>query len=180
MANPKRMRKEISYRKALVSDALRLSILYKQVYIQTYGKDGVSTEFANFISKQFAVDRIEQVIRNNPNQVMVAVYKDNLVGVAEIEYNKESPIGDIVAPELSKLYILEWFCGMGVGHGLLNMAEETVRAAGFDTIWLWVYIHNQRAINFYVRQEYQWIGNAFFQMEVNNYENKVMIKNLSA
>ncbi len=172
------MVKEISFRKALVGDALRLSILYKQVYIQTYGKEGVSTEFANFISKQFAVDRIEEIICNNPNQVMVAVYKDNLVGVAEIEYEKQSPVGNIIAPELSKLYILEWFCGMGVGHGLLKMAEATVKAAGFNKIWLWVYILNQRAISFYERQQYEWIGNAFFQMEVNRYENKVMLKNL--
>jgi hypothetical protein len=36
-------------RKATVADSKKLSILYKTVYIQTYGTDGVSDEFANFI-----------------------------------------------------------------------------------------------------------------------------------
>jgi len=172
------MRKDISFRKAVPSDSLRLSILYKQVYIQTYGTEGVTTEFANFITKQFAVEKIEQTISSHPDNIVVAVYKDNLVGVAEIEFDKKCPVGNIIAPELNKLYILEWFCGMGVGYGLLSEVENTVRSAGIKEIWLWVYVLNERAISFYERQDYKWIGNAFFQMEFNRYENKVMLKRL--
>ena len=45
-------------------------------------------------------------------------------------------------------------------------------------MWLWVLITNERAISFYEKQNYKWIGNASFQMETNNYENKVMLKEL--
>lgn len=79
---------DIIYRKANLSDANKLSILLKQVYIQTYGTEGVSDEFAK----------------------------------------------------------------------------------------LWVLDSNLRAIAFYERQHYKWIGNAPFQMEKNLYNNKVMWK----
>ncbi len=172
------MRTAFTYRKAEPGDALRLSVLYKQVYIQTYGTVGVSTEFANFITKQFAVERIEGVIANQPDNLYVAVYKDNLVGVAEIDFDKQCPLNNIVAPEINKLYVLEWFTGKGVGHGLMAAAERMLASKGAPQVWLWVYVLNTRAIAFYERQGYEWIGNASFQMEFNSYENKVMLKQL--
>lgn len=172
------MNDTITYRNALMEDALKLSVLYKQVYIQTYGTEGVSDEFARFITGQFAVERLEDTILRYPGHIIVAAYKDNLVGVAEIELEKRCPLQDIVAPELNKLYILEWFCGRGIGYRLLAEAEQTVRAKGIREMWLWVLESNKRAISFYERRQYKDIGQASFQMEVNRYENRVMLKQL--
>lgn len=170
----------IIYRQALAADVLKLSILYKTVYIQTYGTEGVSDEFANFIMKQFAPERLAEIIANDPDRITVAEYRNNLVGVAELEFEKASPVGNIVAPELNKLYLLEWFCGKGIGYGLLNQAEQIVRSKGIREIWLWVLSANTRAVSFYERQRYRTIGKAFFQMEQNRYENDVMVKQLVA
>lgn len=168
----------IEYRKAHLGDVKKLSILFKQVYIQTYGIEGVSDEFANFITKQFSEERLSQAIEKHGDNFIVAEYKGNLVGVVEIEFDKKCPINNIIAPELNKLYILEWFCGMGIGYRLLNEAENLVKAKGAKEMWLWVLVSNERAVSFYERQNYEWIGNASFQMEVNNYDNKIMLKSL--
>jgi diamine N-acetyltransferase len=173
------MTKDIIYRKAQSADALKLSILYKQVYIQTYGTEGVSDEFANFVTRQFAAERLEHIILNHPENIMVADYKNNLLGVAEIEFAKKCPVNNIIAPELNKLYIMERFCGQGIGHELLKAAEKTILSKGEKEMWLWVLESNDRAIAFYEKQGYQHIGNASFQMEVNQYDNKVMLKQLS-
>lgn len=165
---------QIEYRKANSSDIVKLSVLFKQVYIATYGVEGVSDEFANFITKQFAPERLEGILDN----LTVAAYKNNLVGVAEIQMEKKCPVGDLIAPELNKLYILEWFCGRGIGEQLLEMAESMVKAKGIDKIWLWVLDSNSRAINFYRKHGYKDIGQASFQMEVNSYDNLVMVKEL--
>ncbi|MBK6819108.1 MAG: hypothetical protein IPG85_05695 [Bacteroidetes bacterium] len=80
------MEKEIIYRKA---PQMLLSFLtFKTVYIQTYGINGVSDEFANFITKQFSVERLRSLIEMNPDTIIVADYIGNLVGVVEIEFNK--------------------------------------------------------------------------------------------
>ena len=86
------MRKEINYRQANLSDIKKLSILFKQVYIQTYGKEGVSDEYANFITKQFSEERLKELIIQHSDCLIVAEYKGNLVGVAEIEFNKKMKI----------------------------------------------------------------------------------------
>lgn len=172
------MSTEIIYRSAVPADVKKLSILYKQVYIQTYGTEGVSDEFANFITVQFAVERLQQIIQQHPGTIIVAEYKGNLVGVAEVEMDKKCPVNNIVAPELNKLYILEWFCGKGIGHRLQSEAEAFVRSKGSTAMWVWVLATNQRAVSFYEKQQYKTIGNASFQMEKNSYENLVMLKQL--
>lgn len=172
------MNDPIIVRRARVSDALKLSILCKTVYIQTYGTEGVSDEFANFIEVRFAPSNLERTIVTNANSLAVAEFNGNLVGVVEIAYGNSCPIGNIVAPELNKLYVLDWFCGKGVGYKLLKMSETMVREQGASQMWLWVLSSNQRAISFYERQNYEWIGNASFQMEKNKYDNKVMVKQL--
>lgn len=172
------MDNNFQYRNARPDDAIKLSVLLKVVYIQTYGIEGVSDEFANFITKQFSVERILNLIHEQPDAILVAEYQNNLVGVCEITFAKQSPVGHITAPELNKLYILESFCGKGIGYHLLELAENTARSKGEKQMWLWVLKSNQRAIHFYKRQDYHIIGKALLEMETNTYENEVMCKEL--
>ncbi|MBC2844105.1 GNAT family N-acetyltransferase [Winogradskyella flava] len=168
----------ITIRKAVIEDSRKLSILYKQVYIKTYGTDGVSDEFANFIVEQFSVSRIEKTIASNPNHIIVAEYKNNLIGVLEIEFDKKCHSTEIIAPELNKLYILEWFCNTGVGEKLLKEAERTLISLNIKQYWLWVLDSNLRAISFYKKHSFKIVGRAPFTMEENTYNNIVMIKKL--
>lgn len=172
------MTDHIAYRPAVIDDALCLSILFQQVYIHTYGTEGVTWEYANFITRKFSPDRLRQTMITHPGNLMVATYKNNLIGVLELELGKQSRAGDIIGPEVSKLYVLEHFCGKGVGTGLLHAAEQYVQSGGANKIWLEVYTLNARAINFYKKRGYQFAGVALFEMEENTYENFVMYKDL--
>lgn len=172
------MIKEIIYRKAVSADALRLSVLCKQVFIDTYCTEGINNESANFITKEFSVERIEKIIGNNSINVILATYKDNIVGVAEFEFNKECPANKIIAAELNKLYILERFCGIGIGYNLLKEVENLINLKGESEYWLSVLSVNYRAVTFYERQGFEWIGNFDFKIEFNSYDNKVMFKKI--
>ncbi|MEH6765105.1 MAG: GNAT family N-acetyltransferase [Aequorivita antarctica] len=168
--------KNISFGKAKLSDSLRISILMKTVYIQTYAVDGITFEFANFITKRFSPEHIENIIKENPNRLIIAFQDENPIGVAEIIYNSNCPIRKIAVPELSKLYVLERFYGTGIGYRLMKEVEREVCKNGFTQLNLEVYIKNIRALAFYERQGYVSIGNVNFPMEFNTYENFIMNK----
>jgi len=169
---------EIIYKRAEITDAFRISILFKQVYIQVYGVEGITIEFANFITKRFSPELIKETITRNPDSLIVAYFKGNPVGVAEIIYDSLCKIRNIEAAELSKLYVLERFYGKGIGYELLNRVEEQLKDKGHEELFLEVYAYNDRAISFYERQNYSIIGDTLFQMEFNTYENKLMTKRL--
>lgn len=171
---------EITYRRATIADARKLSVLYTQCYIHAYAVDGVSDEYANYTTSHFSPERISGTIADHPGCIIVAEYEGNLVGVAEIEFNSQCPIGELVAPELSKLYVLQWFCSKGIGHQLLKESERYLRENGEHEVWLWAWDQNPRAISFYKRQGYQIIGPALCPMEQNDYINIVMQKQLAS
>ena len=169
----------IIYRYANLSDVKKLSILLKQVYIHIYGTEGVSDEFANFITDKFSEEIITRNISLIPEQYIVADNDSNLVGAVEILFDAISPIGNIKAPELSKLYILDWYCGKGIGTKLIEETEKTIKSKGYLEYWLWVLISNERAISFYNKHGFKSMGTALFHMEKNTYNNFVMHKSIA-
>ena len=145
---------EISFGKAKLTDSLRISILLKTVYIQTYAVDGVTFEFANFITKRFSIEHIESIIKENPLQLVIAYQNENPIGVAEIIFDSTCPIRNISIPELSKLYVLERFYGKGIGLGLLEWVENQLINNGFKELNLEVWKQNERAIAFYKKHKF--------------------------
>ena len=166
----------ISYGEAKLSDALRISILLKTVYIQAYALNGITFEFANFITKRFSEEYIKNAIQENPDQFIVAYKNDNPVGVAEVFYKGNCPVRKTEVPELSKLYVLERFYGQGIGAELLKRAEKKVVEKGLDELNLIVWIRNPRAIAFYKKQGYEVLAEVDFPMETNTYKNFAMNK----
>lgn len=168
----------IEYRPAYRDDVERLIVLLHQVYIQTYAIDGITHEFTNFINQRFSKSYLNESISHNPNQFIVAYYKNNPVGIAEILLNRTCPGFQKELPELSKLYVLERFTGTGVGFGLLQQAELKLKTGGFNELWLEVWQENPRARAFYERQGFSVIGESLFPMSENTYHNFVMHKSL--
>lgn len=169
----------ISFGYAKSSDALRISILLKTVYIQTYALEGITFEFSNFITKRFASESIEKSILENSKQFIIAYYNQNPIGVAEVFYNCKCSITNDSVSELSKLYLLERFYGRGIGYGLLKEVEKEVKRQEISKLNLEVYIKNTRAIDFYKKQGFITIGYSNFPMEVNTYKNLIMQKSLT-
>ena len=168
----------VNLRPPVREDVRKLSVLYKQVYIQTYGIEGVSQEFADFITEQFSEDVIIEKLNSKEHLLLIAEYKNNPIGVLEVVFDRSNPLNELICPEINKLYILERFCHLGIGSRLMQMAEEQIKALGHQHVWLWVLATNDRAVNFYEKHRYDWIGNSYFQMSENRYENKVMTKAL--
>ena len=159
-------------------DVLQLSILLKQVYIDTYGVEGVSAEFANYIDQEFSTERLIKNLDSSDINIWVADYKTNLIGALQLEHDRACPIGQFSSSEIKRLYVLRNFSGLGVGRALLEAAETHMSKINQKTSWLWTLSSNQRALDFYTKSGYEKIGKASFQMEVNQYENIVMTKDL--
>jgi ribosomal protein S18 acetylase RimI-like enzyme len=166
------------YSPAKVSDCVLLSTLFKTVYIETYGTEGVTQEFVSFMEQQFSKQKISNDIESKNHDLLVAYFNDNPVGVIQVEYNRLCPVNNFTSPEINKLYVLRNFYGKGVGQNLMVLAEKEIINKGYNQVWLWVLKSNQRANRFYQKQGFKQIGIADFQMDVNTYTNNVMIKEL--
>ena len=175
-SNLKYMNDNITYGKAKLSDSLRISLLFKTIYFQTYESKGVTFEFANFVTQRFSPENIEKIIQSEKTDLIVAYIEDNPIGAAQINYDTLCKIRKTPVTELDKLYVLPNYHGKGVGAGLMRQVEEILRAKGIKEVNLIVYIHNQKAVKFYQKTGFVTLGNFDYQMEENSYVNLVMNK----
>jgi ribosomal protein S18 acetylase RimI-like enzyme len=78
------------------------------------------------------------------------------------------------AVELERIYADPKLIGAGVGKTLLNTCIKLARAEGFQTLWLGVWEHNERAIEFYYRQGFIDVGEHPFTLGTDVQTDRIM------
>ncbi len=58
--------------------------------------------------------------------------------------------------ELTAIYLLEEYLGLGIGHALITEAEQQWRASGYDVAVLWVLESNEGTRRFY--EQHGWVA----------------------
>jgi len=166
---------KISIRNAALDDAVNITVLKQQVWISTYAVEGIRQEFSDYVLSEFTVENERQNLHDLNVQIVVAMQGRHLIGCAEFNLKPSSPNDTMAAcPELTVLYVLERFVGRGVGQQLLDSALIELKTMGFGHVWLTVYHENERANCFYNKNGFHQIGEAFFEMDGNQYKNWIL------
>lgn len=169
---------KISFNQAKKEESKLISVLFKTVYIEAYAEEGITSELVNYMEKRFSEDHIYNIIKEKPQQLIIAYYGNNPIGVAEIHLDNICPIKNKSVVELDKLYVLRQFNSIGIGQGLMIETEKLIRKKAFKELNLEVFVGNNRAIKFYEEFGFVKIGKVDFPMQDNTYENWVMNKKL--
>lgn len=169
----------IEIRKAELRDINNLAVLKQQVWISTYATEGLIAEFSSYVLSEYSVENIKMSIENKKSMTLVAICNNCLVGCVEILLAPQSPIDDIEpCIEITTLYILERFQNKGIGKTLLNESLKIIESLQHNKMWLSVYYKNERAIDFYQRQNFTRIGEIDFRLGKEKYKNYLMIRNI--
>jgi ribosomal protein S18 acetylase RimI-like enzyme len=158
---------DFTLRRATHSDALTLAVLGMQVFMDTYATEGVREAIAREALESFAPDTLAAIIQD----------ARELVLVAQVSLNSDHPmIDDRHAAELKRLYVQERFTGRSVGRRLLQRAEEEASAGGASAMWATVWVGNPRALQFYPRQGYTYVGPAVHRLQAEAHQNDLFCK----
>ena len=171
----------VTVRSAVAEDALCLSVLAMQVFLDTYATQGIRPAIAREVLSAYSQDAFSRALGSPAAKLMCAERAGHLVGFAHVilrAVHALAPAG--VQAELLRLYVQEPFTGQGVGSLLLTHAEQMAGQAGATVLWLTPWVHNHRALQFYGRRGYQDHGLTHFVSEGESHENRVCAKVLGA
>jgi ribosomal protein S18 acetylase RimI-like enzyme len=171
----------LTLRSALPPDALCLSVLALQVFLDTYATTGIRPSLAREVLSEYSQDRFSAAMASAETCIVVAEVDAHLVGFAQIMLASShdlAPPG--VQAELLRLYVQERFTGAQVGTRLLAEAERIAVASGATVMWLKTWVHNHRALAFYLRRGYSDRGRTLFTFEGESHENRLYAKQLDA
>lgn len=165
----------IIFRSATLDDTENLVILKQQVWVSTYAVEGIRKDFSDYLLATFTIENERKNLKNQQKFTLIAESKGHLIGCAEVDLNPNEFLPQIENfPEISVLYVLERFCGKGIGKLLLNETISSLKNLNINGVWLSVYHKNQKAINFYNKNGFKDIGKMYFEMSGNSYENRIM------
>lgn len=170
----------VTLRPALPEDALCLSVLAMQVFLDTYATEGIRPEIAREVLSCYSQESFNRALQDPQSHITVAERHRHLLGFAQVSFGAAhhlAPAG--VQAELLRLYVQEPFTGAKLGTQLLARAEQVAAANGATVLWLTPWVHNHRALAFYARRGYADHGLTHFTFEGESHENRVFAKRLA-
>lgn len=171
---------EPTFRPATGDDALCISVLAAQVFVDTYATLGIREAIARHVTEELSVSAMAASIADSDHRFIVAEVTNNLVGFVQLKLRTEnSAVSSSNAAELVRLYVLERFTSNGVGTRLLARAEALAVAQGAQHTWLTAWVGNTRALAFYPRRGYTELGPTTYVFQGENIENRLFVKALT-
>jgi len=170
----------ITIKLAKKADIAILALLGRLTWAESHGQYiDDKNDLLKYLNKNFSVSKTKQDI-NNPKQRFYIVYVDDLpVGYAKIVLHEmQENITSKNICRLERIFILNEFIPLKIGRQLLTFVEEKAKALKLDTMWLSVYIKNNRAIRFYKKNEFKNVGELNFVVNGKEYENIVFSKKI--
>ena len=92
--------------------------------------------------------------RQFPENTLVAKDKENVVGFAVYGPSRDEDLTD--AGEVVAIYVLSEYYGRKIGYRLMN--EAISRLGEYNTVLVWVFEKNERAIRFYHKYGFEFDG----------------------
>ena len=92
--------------------------------------------------------------RRFPENTLIAKDKEKVVGFAVYGPSRDEDLTN--AGEVEAIYVLSEYYGKKIGYRLMN--EAVSRLGEYDTIFLWVFEKNERAIRFYHKYGFEFDG----------------------
>lgn len=167
----------IDLRPACVADALCLSVLAMQVFLDNYATQGIRPVLARAVLGAYSQAQFVRALGGRDTRIEVAESRGHLVGFAQLTLGAGHPLApDGTQADLLRLYVQEPFTAMRVGTRLLARAEALAAESGATVLWLTPWVHNQRALAFYARRGYRDHGRTEFVMEGESHENRLLAK----
>ena len=169
----------LTLRRAASGDALCLSVLAMQVFLDTYATRGIRPQLAREVLGSYSESLFTKAIADGGARLLVAEHEKHMIGFAQLTLQA---IHELAPPgkqaELLRLYVQEPFTGVKVGTALLRGAEALGASAGASVLWLTPWVHNHRARAFYASQGYADHGLTYFEFESESHENRVLAKRI--
>ena len=165
-------------RRARIDDAPSISKLCQRVYKSIYYPLPPENELAVILEQDYGTNAVIRDLTDERKQEFVAVMqrvstedgnqqdrgREEILGMILLTRGTEfPPLATLPAKtevkiELERIYIDVPAQRIGIGKLLMTHAEDVARGQGITMMWLYVWMQNEKAQEFYARMGYRKIG----------------------
>jgi diamine N-acetyltransferase len=150
----------ISINKATEQDCNAIVGIGRQSVAESHKGSSSDDVMKEFLDRNYNCDVIKQELNDAKNIYYMVNYNDKAAGFSKIVLYATHPniVSENVA-KLDRIYLLKEFYGLKLGRELLNFNIKLSKENNQSGIWLYAWIGNTRAIDFYLKAGFTIIGN---------------------
>lgn len=161
-------------------DVELIALLGRMTFTETFGhlfRD--KQDLLNYLARTFGVQKIRTSLLKENNVFWLAFSEGLPVGYAKLKKNSPSPFlkGDHIC-QLQKIYVLKDFLAQKIGQALQDKLLNHAQDLGMKKIWLSVLKNNERAIGFYHKHGFVFLGDHTFEIGKETFDFQAMSKEL--
>ena len=156
---------DLIIRRGKAEDAELLAELGARTFRETFAADNTPEDMAVYLASAFTPELQAAELADPHCLFQIAETSVVAVGYALIRsgsvphgVNGKKPI------ELVRLYVSRESLGSGVGAALMQACIDEAKQRDYETLWLGVWEHNQRAQTFYRKWNFHEVGTHVFQL----------------
>ena len=172
----------ISVKRATAED-YRPIVAIGKVAVEEAHRDSTSPENLNaYLEKNYNDQAIREELSDLNNIYHIISYNGQPVGFSKIVLNSKEPgIEAANVTKLDRIYLLKEYYGLKLGLELLNCNIGVARKNKQSGIWLYTWIGNKRAIDFYLKTGFTIAGShKFYVTETYFNLNHLMLLDLQS
>ncbi len=129
-----------------------------------------------YVSRAFSIETLLQELKQSTSEFyfgyvdheITCYFKLNLCINSHEQYAPWSA-------ELQRIYIVPAFLALGIGTKIIDFVKYQSRSLGFQVLWLGVWEHNPKAIQFYERHGFKHIGEHKFMLGLEEQTDLLMV-----
>ena len=167
----------IEIRKALKSDAALIADMSRETFYDSFADSNTKEDMDKFMNEQFRKDDLIKEVETNDGIFFLAYDEGQPLGYVRMrdgDHYKE--FGTKTSIEIVRIYAVKSAIGKGVGKALMKECIDTAKELNRQIIWLGVWEHNQRAIDFYTKWGFEKFGRHDFVLGSDVQTDLLMMK----
>lgn len=155
----------VHIRFATINDAELIAETSRQAFFDTFASFNTKENMDKFLSKQFTKESLIKEVGIAANIFLLAYVENELTGYALMrESSNPIELGNKPSIEIVRFYATKNSIGKGIGKALMQKCIDIAIEKNIEIIWLCVWEHNQRAIDFYTKKGFEKFSDHVFML----------------
>lgn len=168
-------------RKATLADCSMLMQLGITTFTQAYATQNTEENLNLYLEKAFNEAQLNKELESDSEAYFMIFDHDTAAAYVKLNYNCLPPDADKTDEpmlEIQRIYVLDEYQQKGLGKKLLEIAEAEAQTSNAGSLWLGVWEHNPKAIEFYTKNGFSVTGMHTFLLGEEPQSDFIMMKNL--
>lgn len=143
-----------------------LLLISKTTFVETFADSNDAADMNRYLEENMTLQRLEKEMQTTGSAFYFALAGDEIAGYLKVNTGaaQSEMKDDPHTMEIERIYLLQKFQGKKIGLLLMQYAINLARASQKNKIWLGVWEHNHKAIQFYEKNGFSVFGKHAFML----------------